>query len=217
MKLSTKIIISIIAYVITAIGISLVLKADIGYDSYNAFGATLSNLTGLKIGTILMLMNYTFVIIYIITTKGKFLSVYTIQIIALALHGSLINLIYYSILEPIVIASYPLQLITFIVGIGTCGLAVGVITVLKVITFPVEATCHQIETLGIISFVKARYSLDFFFILMALLLPLVFQSESFIREGTVIGMLSFSFFANASKSFVEKRLNIIKNTKSTSL
>ena len=214
--MSTKIIISVIAYIITAIGISLVLKADIGYDSYNAFGATLSNLTGLKIGTVLMLMNYTFVVIYILTTKGKLLTTYLIQIVALAFHGSLINLIYYSILDPVVISSYPLQLITFIIGIGTCGLAVGVITVLKIITFPVEATCKQVEELGHISFVKARYSLDFFFILMALLLPIVFKSDSFIREGTVIGMLSFSFFANISKSYVEKKLTPLKNIKDTS-
>lgn len=205
MKLSTRIILSIIAYIITAIGISLVLKADIGYDSYNAFGATLSNLIGLKIGTVLMLMNYIFVIVYIIASKGKHLPIYIVQIIALAVHGTLINLFYYSVFDSIVLSSYILQILTFVVGIGICGLAVGVVTVLKIITFPVEQSCHQIEKLGITSFVKARYSLDFFFIFMALILPLIFQSDSFIREGTVIGMLSFSFFANISKTFVEKR------------
>lgn len=205
MKFSTKIIVSIIAYIITAIGISLVLKADIGYDSYNAFGATISDLTGLKIGTVLMLLNYTFMVIFIIITKGKQIPVYLVQIIALAVHGSIINVFYYTVLSSLEINIYVLQLFTFVLGIGICGLAVGVITVLKVITFPVETTCHQVEKLGITSFVKARYSLDVFFILMALILPLIFSSDSFIREGTVLGMLSFSFFTNISKTYVENK------------
>ena len=95
MNLTTKIIVSLVFYLLVAVGASLIVKANIGMDAFYAFTNSLSAITAIKVGTLVATINITFVIIYAILSKGKYLLVYVIQIVSIIIFGSVVNLTKY--------------------------------------------------------------------------------------------------------------------------
>ena len=138
-------------------------------------------------------------------TKFKYLILGAIQIISFILFGYILNFLVYDVMGDIANQSYVIRLFLLTFGITLAASAIGIVTLLRVITFPVEIVCHHLEVLGIMSFMKARYLLDVILIVLAIALALMFDTEIYLREGSIITVVLFSFVMNRSKNVFEKK------------
>lgn len=68
-----KVIQSILLYIVSAIGISLTLKADVGVSSFNAMNLSISEWTSIKVGTITFIANLIFLFGYICLCEKRIL------------------------------------------------------------------------------------------------------------------------------------------------
>ena len=207
MKHATQIIISFLFYMLVAVGASLIVKAEVGMDCFYAFVKAVSTVTSIKVGTLVAALNFLFVVFYILLSKGKNIQVYIIQIVSIIIFGSIVNFLLYNVLNRIIVSNYTAKVLVLFSGVIISAVSIGVITVFHIITFPLEAACYQLEKLHILSFVKARYGMDIIFLTISLLISFIFKTAYFIREGTLISVILYSFVLNLSKSFVKKNLN----------
>ncbi len=208
MKRSTQIIVSSLFYMFVAVGASLIVKANVGMDCFYAFVKSVSTITSIKVGTLVATVNAVFVVFYIILSKGKNIKVYIIQAVSIIIFGSIVNFLLYNVFNHFDLTYYAEKVIVLVSGVVISGISIGVITVLHIITFSIEATCYQLEKLHKLSFIKARYGIDLLFLITSLLISFIFKTDFFIREGTVISIVLYSFVLNLSKSFTQKHFNI---------
>ena len=202
-KLTYRTLLSIFFYIQFSLGAAFTVTASIGVASVNALALTISEITNVRVGTYLALFNIGFAIAYALMTKFKYLTLGAIQIISFILFGYILNFLVYDVMNDIANQSYIIRLFLLTLGITLAASAIGI--VLRVITFPVEIVCHHLEVLGIMSFMKARYLLDVILIVSAIALALMFDTDIYLREGTIITVVLFSFVMNTSKNVFEKR------------
>lgn len=205
-KILLRTFISIIFYIQFSLGAALTVTASVGVASVNAFALTISELTDVKVGTYLALFNIGFALLYALMTKFKYLTLGLIQIIAFILFGYILNILVYDVFGNLSDLPYLIKIGMLTLGITLAASAIGVVTLLRIITFPVEIVCHHLEIIGVMSFMKARYLLDIILIALALLLALIFNTTIYLREGTIITVVLFSYIMNASKNIAEKHL-----------
>ncbi len=213
MKLRTKIIVSSLFYLMVAVGASFVVKANIGMDAFYAFTNSVSVVTSIRVGTIVSITNILFVFIFMFLSKGKYIYTYIIQIISIIIFGLIVNLLVYNVFSLFEVSNYVTRFVFLILGISISAVSIGIITVLQVITFPVEASCYQLEKNKTISFVKARYGLDVILFASSIALSFIFNEAYFIREGTIVAMIVFTLLLNMSKSFTIKMLDGTRTSK----
>jgi uncharacterized membrane protein YczE len=189
-----------------SLGAALTVTAGIGVASVNAFALTISEITDVKVGTYLALFNIGFALAYALMTKFKYIVLGIIQIASFVLFGYILNFLVYDVFKDVVYQSYFIKVFLLSLGISLAASAIGVVTLLRIITFPVEMVCHHLEVIGVMSFMKARYLLDIILIILAIIFTLIFETNLYLREGTIITVVLFSFVMNASKNFAEKHL-----------
>lgn len=205
-KILLRTLLSSLFYITFTFGASFTVLANVGTASLNAFSLAVSDITSIKVGSLLAGINIGFALIYAFMTKFKYLLLGTIQIIAFLVFGVALNFLLYEVFKDITFNYYVQRILLLILGIFIAGTSIGVVTVLRIITFPVETVCHQLEIFGLISFMKARYLIDVIFITLAIFIPLIFGETLYIREGTLLTMIIFSYVMNASKVLTEKYL-----------
>ncbi len=208
MKRSTQIIVSSLFYMFVAVGASLIVKANVGMDCFYAFVKAISTVTSVKVGTLVAAVNFLFMVFYIILSEGKHIQVYIIQAVSIIIFGSIVNFLLYNVFSHFDLTNYFERLTVLISGVVISGISIGVITVLHIITFSIEATCYQLEKLHKLSFIKARYGIDLLFLITSLSISFIFKTGFFIREGTLIAIILYSFILNLSKLFAQKHFNI---------
>lgn len=196
---SKNLIYSFIYYLISAFGISLTLKANIGVSSFNALNATFSEFSQIKIGTITASVNFLFLIGCILLDPQRRLRNYFTMSIALLFFGSTINLFVYFIFPLFTLHSYLLNALLFILGTVIAGFGTGKVLKYQLLKFPIETCCLFLAERTTHSFKFYRYSIDVFCILLAVLLTVSFHLTLMVREGTVISLLLLSPVINLSK------------------
>lgn len=206
MKISVNYMKSYIFYICSAFGISVGIIANIGVASYNSMNLSISHASAIKVGTVISILNTIFLITYMILTKFKYKHKYLIQFISVFMFGLLINFFTYNVLHTIINLSYAERILLFCAGNIFSGLSCGMIVFYNLITFPLESFCLRVSELTRFSFVIVRYSLDIIFALTSLVVSYMFNLPVYIREGTIISLVLFSFCVNLSKNFAEKRL-----------
>ena len=201
-----KLIKSYAFYVLSALGISLTIKASVGVSSFNSMNLALSNASGIKIGTITMFINIMFLMVYMHMTKGQLKKKYAVQFISLVLFGSVINLFTYDILGDFVVSNYFMRLITVALGTFIGGLSIGMIISYNTITFPIESVCVELEKVSRYSFTSLRYFIDVLSILISLAVSLSYALPLYVREGTLISLVIFTFTMGTVKNRYTKRI-----------
>lgn len=197
---------SYISYIITAIGMSLSIKAAIGVSSVSAISLSFSDLTEIKVGTITMIINFLFLFGYAYLTRFKLWMKYVIQFITVLFFGVLINFFVYDILVLVELTNYFQRLILLIIGTTIGGISVGVIMSLDVITYPIESFCHELSVQRKSSFLFIRYGVDIIAILISLLISLLFTLPYVVREGTLINTLILAFVMNYTKLVIDHQI-----------
>lgn len=204
MKLILNIIKSYIFYIISALGVSLGIVANIGVSSYNSMNLAVATMSDIKVGTITIFFNITFLLIYMILTKFSEKYKYLIQGISVFMFGIFVNYFTYNILSGLSSLGYIQRVLLFSGGTVISGLSIGIIIYYNIITFPLENVCIKISQITKISFMKLRYLVDIFSLIISVGISMVGELPIYVREGTIISMFILSLSINLVKDYAEK-------------
>jgi uncharacterized membrane protein YczE len=205
-KIMKNTLFSVIAFLLLGLGISLQIKSGIGQSMLNAFASTLSDLFNLKVGTVLNILNILFFITYFILRKARLNFKDIIQIIATIANGYIINFFVYIILGDLVIQSYIIKIITFIMGLCLASICLGVILAIEIIKFPLEGLCIVISKKLEKQLSTVRLGFDLFFLISTLIITFLTRNNLYIREGTILSILLLSRIMGSMYNFMKKRL-----------
>lgn len=204
MKLILNIIKSYIFYIISALGVSLGIVANIGVSSYNSMNLAVATMSDIKVGTITIFFNITFLLIYMILTKFSEKYKYLIQGISVFMFGIFVNYFTYNILSGLSSLGYIQRVLLFSGGTVISGLSIGIIIYYNIITFPLENVCIKISQITKISFMKLRYLVDIFSLIISVGISMIGELPIYVREGTIISMFILSLSINLAKDYAEK-------------
>lgn len=204
MKLILNIAKSYIFYIISALGVSLGIVANIGVSSYNSMNLAVATMSDIKVGTITIFFNIIFLLIYIILTKFNEKYKYLIQGVSVFMFGSFINYFTYNIFSGLSSLGYIQRVLLFSGGTVISGLSIGIIIYYNIITFPLENVCIKISQMTKISFMKLRYLVDVFSLIISVGISMVGDLPIYVREGTIISMFLLSLSINLAKDYAEK-------------
>lgn len=204
MKLILNITKSYIFYIISALGVSLGIVANIGVSSYNSMNLAVATMSDIKVGTITTFFNIIFLLIYMILTKFNEKYKYLVQGVSVFMFGSFINYFTYNIFSGLSSLGYIQRLLIFSGGTVVSGLSIGIIIYYNIITFPLENVCIKISQMTKISFMKLRYLVDVFSLIISVGISMVGDFPIYVREGTIISMFLLSLSINLAKDYAEK-------------
>lgn len=204
MKLILNITKSYIFYIISALGVSLGIVANIGVSSYNSMNLAVATMSDIKVGTITTFFNIIFLLIYMILTKFNEKYKYLVQGVSVFMFGSFINYFTYNIFSGLSSLGYIQRLLIFSGGTVISGLSIGIIIYYYIITFPLENVCIKISQMTKISFMKLRYLVDVFSLIISVGISMVGDLPIYVREGTIISMFLLSLSINLAKDYAEK-------------
>ncbi len=177
--------------IIAATGVALGLKAAVGVGAWDAISQASSLVTGIKVGTFSMLMNLSCVLLQLIILKKKFNPLSFLQIGMAILLGLVVNILYYQVFTLFIIDIYIINLALFMLSLFIVIVAVSMIMSINFLSFPLEAACMVVAEKTNIKFGTLRQLVDLVCIVGAILIAFIFQYQSPVREGTIIGMLLF--------------------------
>jgi len=198
-----KIISSLFFYTLSGIGISLTLKAEIGVSSFNSLNVAIASINEIKVGTITVLLNTCFLILYMLLSKEKHFLKYLLMFLSVLCLGSIINFFTYTVLAPLSLNNYLLRLAVFVLGTCVAGFATGMVISLGVLPFPIESVCIVLSELTGYSFAKFRYGIDLFSVASSLALSFIYDLPIFVREGTLISLVLLSGVISFTKANYE--------------
>ncbi len=204
MKLILNIAKSYIFYIISALGVSLGIVANIGVSSYNSMNLAVATMSDIKVGTITIFFNIIFLLIYMVLTKFNEKYKYLIQGVSVFMFGSFINYFTYNIFSGLSSLGYIQRVLLFSGGTVISGLSIGIIIYYNIITFPLENVCIKISQMTKISFMKLRYLVDVFSLIISVGISMVGDLPIYVREGTIISMFLLSLSINLAKDYAEK-------------
>jgi len=192
--------------VITGIGASLGIKAAVGVGAWDALSQSISTVIGMKIGTFSMLLNISCVFLQLIMLGKRFKPIALLQVFVAILLGYVVNFMYYTIYANIIIDSYIVNLILFILSVFIIVIGVANIMAMNFISFPLEGACLVISDRFKLNFGKVRQGADILSIIIALVVAITFNDKGTVREGTIIGMLLFGPMLDRIMRFVKPKL-----------
>ena len=216
MKETKRVILLILFAVIVATGAAISLKAAIGVGAWDAVSQTISFMTGIKVGTCVIILNILCLLGQVLMLKKKFRLIQWLQVPLNLLIGFIVNLILYNMLGDLVIDSYIVRIGLLILSYCLCAFGVAAVMVLDLVTFSLEGVCAAIsEKIGF-EFSKLRQAVDVICVALVFLLAWIFKVELAVREGTIIGMLIFGPLLGIFMKIIEpvlKKYNLLKEVK----
>ena len=191
-----KIVITMFGITISYFGAALAAFVNIGQGPVSAFYLSMSNLTGVMMGTVSIAFQVVFLIGQIIIEKRNFKSRQCLQLLISTYGGLILNFFLYQVFIHVTVDTYFLRLLlgTFSYFIN----AVGVILVLEAgfVRVPFEGFLQLLAQKNHQSLGKYKQISDFVFIFIALLINIIFHQDVTIREGTIISALIFGPLLN---------------------
>lgn len=185
MKLSKKIIISLLGFVVMAFGVAFSIKGNLGTSPISSVPYTISQLSPLTVGTATIAMHCIFVLAQILMLRKKYQWFQLTQIAVAVIFGSMTD-VANKCLAGIEVSSYAEQWIFCIIGIILVGLAVSLEVAAKFVMVAGEGTVVAICELVPIKFGNMKIIFDVCLVILAVILGLVFKGQIFgVREGTV--------------------------------
>lgn len=197
-----------IYFIILIVGISfgttLAMKANIGVEAWDALAQSGSAITNIPVGTVLMILNITCVLIQWIILKKDFKLKHMLQIPLSIFIGYLVNYFYYDLFSNLVVCNYFTRVLLLICGYAINAFVVAGIMMLDVVTFALEGACKAFSDKYHVSFPKFRQLMDVLLIAIVIVLSFTLNLDLYVREGTVIGMLTFGPMIGVFTKLLEK-------------
>lgn len=174
-----------------AFAVSLMLKASVGVGAFDAMTQSLSLLSGIRIGTLAMLVNLSCIFGQLIILKKDFGFSRFLQVPLSILIGMLVNYFYYSLFSTLSFQNYITALIIYCFALVIATFSVSMVMALNIVTYPIESLCMALTKVLPMKFATIRQLVDILCVVTSLGLTLAFGLNSPIREGTIIGMFIF--------------------------
>lgn len=194
----------ILCYVFCAAGQSLCLKADIGVlAAWDSLSLNLADITGIKVGYYSILFNGLAIAFWFFLLRKELKPIRLLSIPLVLFFGFAVNFFYYDIFT-FEVNSYLLRLCLLILGNLLLAFPLGYITLIDLISFPVEGICYTLEEKYGWPFKRTRTLIDILCIISSLMLSFVFGTSLKIREGTVISMLMLGPLEGVSMDLIRK-------------
>lgn len=203
MKKTIKLIITILLCIVNSFTAALSLKANVGVGAFDACFATIANTTGIKVGTMLILLCASCILISIVLLGKKTKITILLQMVLPLIGGYVVNFFFYNVLK-FEISSYPLRLITFIFSNVLSAFAVAGFMHCNILIYPLEGTCDVIAAKTNKSFKFVRQAADIILISASLIISFLFKVPVQVREGTVISALIFGPLIAFFKKYYER-------------
>ncbi|MCP8969925.1 YczE/YyaS/YitT family protein [Ectobacillus ponti] len=192
MKQLKRMLLLSILVMIVGIGAAFTLKVSIGVGAWDAVSQSIFYLSGIKVGTLGMMLNSACIVGQWVILRKDFHLRYLLQVPVTLLIGVVVNFILYDVLGAVVIDGYMMKLTLFLAALTVLSFAIAAMMVLDIVTFPLEAFCMALAGKTKWRFIAVRQSADISCILIAVLLTFGLSLPLTLREGTIIGMLLFA-------------------------
>lgn len=203
-KIIWNLLCTFVCIIIASIGMSMTLKANVGVGSINSLTSTLSFITNIKVGTVLMGVNILCVLIQYAMQRSDFHWRQWLQLGVSFVLGEVVNITYYVLFKDIVISHYIVGFLLFLVGVSISCMAIAMIIRLNLVVFPVEAMSNVIAKKKGYQFKTVRQSIDGIAIMLSVIFTLIFQTEWTIREGSVLNFLILAPLSQYFLHFFER-------------
>ena len=189
------------------------MQLNIGMGPWDGLGKSISSVSGLKVGNAAILMSLTCVLIQLVILKKEFRISNILTLAVGFINGKIINLFYYGVFDKMVINSYVVKFLLFILSIALIAFFVSMIQTADFINLPLEGLCETLADKGFGKFSTIRQTVDILAIISILIITFVWNVPITLREGTIISMIVFGpllgFYIPIQQRFVEK-FSIIK-------
>lgn len=121
-------------------------------------------------------------------------------------NGYIVNLFVYFLFDNLIVKSYYLRVLTFMLGLSLASISLGAILAMEIIQFPLESLCIELGQKLRYNLTTIRMRFDIFFMLSTLILTLLTTHNLYIREGTIISFFLLSRLMGFSYYFHKKLL-----------
>ena len=206
----------LLGILITAIGLSCMMKSQLGQTAITAFTQNLTAITGIKSGTVLIIFFISCAGAQIVILKKQFANIQYLQIPLALLQGKIVNLICYDV--PGLCDWYPKTYIgkwlCIFSGILFCSYGVAVLFHADLVKNPFEELAMVISKRLRMEFCIFRTRIDIVFMLLSLFMILCFHLDfTTVREGTWVCMLllgksmKYTFPFAAKTSVYHRKVN----------
>lgn len=176
---------------ILGIGLAFILKASIGVAPYDAVSQSISKITSLKVGTVIIMLNFLFILGQIAIKKKRFKTVQLLQFVVIFIFGFIVNFFFYEVLK-FNVNSYFIKIALFLLGTFIVSFGVAGIMNIDIVYTPLEGFLNALAEATNGNFIIYRMAFDIFSIFLTLALAYSFNIPLAIREGTIISSLIFS-------------------------
>lgn len=189
--LTKRFIALVICVLLTGVGASFMIKADIGVGAWDALAMSIGFLTGIEVGTVGMMMNITCVILQILILTKLFKIKNLLQVPMSILIGIVVNYIIYQLLSTLEISNYFMNLALMLAGLIIVCFTISAIMLIDLITFPLEGLSMSIVLKSKYTFGMVRQVFDVLCVVLSLGMSFLLHTPLTVREGTIISMLLF--------------------------
>lgn len=191
MKNLKKYITLVIAVFLTAMGIGLAIKASIGLAAFDAINQSISNVTDVRVGTVVMFVQTFFVLIQLLILRKDTTWHVFMQIPLVILLGQFINLFVDDIFGSLNLQNYLLRVGIFILAQLIISFSISTLLVVDLVAMPLENLSAILSQRFPFTLGQIRQAIDIILILSAFIISYVSSTEWTIREGTILSALIF--------------------------
>lgn len=170
---------------------ALQMKLTIGIGPWDGMGRSISYVTNLRVGDVSTILSASCVFLNLLLLRKDFNLTHVLTLVVGILLGQIINFFFYTVFSNLVIQSYLLKLIIFVVSVVIMAVAVSIVQTSKFISLPLESFCQEFADRNGKTFAFMRQAADVFSVVTILLITLFFKVPLTLREGTIISMLIF--------------------------
>ena len=196
-----RILYSGIAFSIFGLGISLQIKADIGFSALDTFLISISDFSGIRIGTITIIFSLVMSLILIILSKGIYFKKGLVEFLMSIFMGVTINILT-PVLENLSICLY--KIVVMVLGIQISAVSIATMIELKLYVSPFESLINYISEQLKINFLYLRWVMDFLMIIIAIFISSYYTIIIPIGIGTVVSISLYSVSVQLYRKIISR-------------
>ena len=189
--MAKKILRTILGVAIIYGAVAFAIKAGLGVLPVDAAIATIAEIIHIKVGTFSIMFHGCFFIGQIIIEKKNFRKTELFQILYLALGGTILNFILYTILANVTFSFYPVRLLVAVAAFIVSAFGVALVLETHLMRTPMEGFLQMIADKIGMAAGRLRQFIDIGLVVISVVLTLIFHTAWTLREGTIIAALIF--------------------------
>jgi membrane spanning protein len=196
-----RILYSGIAFSIFGLGISLQIKAAIGFSALDTFIISLSIFSGIKVGTITIIFSLVMSLILIVLSRLEYFKQGFVEFLMSIFMGVTINILV-PILHRLPINIH--EVVVMILGIQISAVSVAAMIEFNLFVSPFESLINYISDCSKINFLYLRWVMDFLMIIITLCISNYCKLIVPIGTGTVISICIYSISVHLYRKMLRR-------------